>query len=450
MAKPRIEIAPTFDFDSDIDSICLYTKKYSETDEQGRYLHWSKFKWRVPKGDDPVLAWKAVLFKRSLSARPTGLADPDGSFFTYNTPASLESKLHHLDRIAGGRFRCIEETASSDNIQDKFLVSSLIMEEAITSAQLEGASTNRKVAKKMLEEEREPLDEDERMILNNYLLLKHAERKAHEPLTLDLISKFHFLATQRTTENNVVPGAFRVANDIYIEDGDGGIAHRPPDFNLIADRLKLLCHFANLDHTNDSTQNFMHPVVKAIILHFFIAYEHPFRDGNGRTARALFYWFMLKSNYKFFKYVSISKLLKKHTRDYGESFLLTERGHNDLTYFISYQLNIIVEAFEDLKSYLQNKVNDFQKFAVLLEKTEWGNTLNFVQKDLIKKALKEPGRMFTVKEVSNSYNIADNTARKYLKKLVKDRVFLSTMDGKTTLYIAPSESVINAVISGQI
>jgi Fic family protein len=389
MAKLRIEKAPSFNFDSEFSAIHPYITKYSDTDEQGRYLHWSQFKWRVDKGDDVELAWKTVLFKRGLNLKHTGLQDPGGISFTYNIPASMESKLYHLDKLAGGNVGSIEESAASDSLQNRFLVSSLIMEEAITSAQLEGASTTREVAKKMLEEEREPIDEDERMILNNFLLLKHAERKAGEPLTIDLILEFHYFATFKTSENNVVPGSFREANDIYIEDGDGNIAHRPPDFKLIEDRLRSLCAFANIDHTSESGSSFMHPILKAIILHFFIGYEHAFRDGNGRTARALFYWFMLKSDYKLFKYVSISKLLRENPRDYGESFLYTERGHNDLTYFIYYQLDIIIQAFNDLKSYLENKVSDFQKITALLEQTKWGKRLNFVQIDLIKKAVKE-------------------------------------------------------------
>jgi hypothetical protein len=42
---------------------------------------------------------------------------------------------------------------------------------------------------------------------------------------------------------------------------------------------------------------FIHPVMRAITLHFWLAYDHPFCDGNGRTARALFYWSMLKQGY---------------------------------------------------------------------------------------------------------------------------------------------------------
>mgnify|MGYP001049760038 CR=1 FL=1 len=231
----------------------------------------------------------------------------------------------------------------------------------------------------------------------------------------------------------------REANDIYIEDGDGNIAHQPPHFNLIDERLQKLCDFANEDHTGLNGCDFVHPIIKAIILHFMMGYEHPFRDGNGRVARALFYWFMLKSEYTLFKFVSISKLLKEKPKEYGMSYMYTEKDSNDLTYFIYFQLDIILHAFDELKIYLGNKTNEFKKIAEILEKTTWGNKLNFIQKDLIKKAVKEPGRIFSAKEISNSYTISANTARAYLAKLAELKLFLTTKDGKTLIYIAPSD-----------
>ena len=91
--------------------------------------------------------------------------------------------------------------------------------------------------------------------------------------------------------------------------------------------------------------------------------EHPFRDGNGRTARALFYWFMLKSEYRLFKYISISKLLKEKPKEYGLSYMYTEKDDNDLTYFIYYQLDTIYKAFGELENYLDNKVYEYKKIS---------------------------------------------------------------------------------------
>jgi hypothetical protein len=305
MAKPRVEKAPELKFPEDFTLITPFIHKYDVTDDEGRYLHWSQLKWRVPQ-KDAVNIWKAVKFKRMSQYKSLPIKSEDDKPFLYCTPHSMEASLYQLVKIAGGNVGAVSDAAASDNLQSKFLVSSLIMEEAITSAQLEGASTTREVAKKMLEDEREPIDEDERMILNNYLLLRYAEHNKKEKLTLDLILEFHRIATSGTTENNVIPGEFREGNDIHIQDGDGNIAHQPPDFNLINERLQKLCDFANEDHTGLNGCDFVHPIIKAIILHFMMGYEHPFRDGNGRVARALFYWFMLKSEYTLFKYVSIS------------------------------------------------------------------------------------------------------------------------------------------------
>lgn len=439
MAKATVEKAPEFTLKTaNFTEITPFLDKYKATDDKGRYLHWDLLKWRVPQADAKNI-WFAIKLQRTMQMKYVSLTDERDQPFSYVIPHSMEAKLHQIIKMAGGSVGAIADNPASKNIQQKFLVSSLIMEEAITSAQLEGASTTREVAKKMLEEEREPIDEDERMILNNFLLLKHAERKAKDELTVDLILEFHRIATHLTTENNVVPGEFRQDNDIYVEDDRGEIAHQPPCFKKIPERLQRLCDFANLNHSGSNGGEFIAPVIKAIILHFMIGYEHPFRDGNGRTARALFYWFMLKSEYELFRYVSISKLLKDDPKGYGLSYMYTEKDQNDLTYFIDFQLDIILAAFDELQIYLKHKTDEFYQVLKILEDSKYSNLLNFVQKDIIKKGTKEPGRFFTAKEVSNSYGISENTARTYLAGLVDLKLLMPTKDGRTKLYFAPSD-----------
>ncbi|GKR31049.1 Fic family protein [Aeromonas caviae] len=439
MAKPRVERAPQFDITKvSISDIAEFITQYNATDEKGRYLHWDQLKWRVPTKDAEKI-WLAIKFKRSFQSKFINLTDEKGRRFHYNIPHSMEAKLHEIVKVAGGNVGATADGVASDSIQKKFLVSSLIMEEAITSAQLEGASTTREVAKKMLEEEREPVDEDERMIINNYLLLKYAEKIAHENLTIDLILNFHRIATLNTTENNVIPGVFREDDDIYVEDDRGEIAHQPPSFVHIKDRLLKLCEFANEEHNGKSGQEFIPPVIKAIILHFMIGYEHPFRDGNGRTARALFYWYMLKNDYNLFKYISISKLLREDPKGYGLSYMYTEKDDSDLTYFIDFQLDIILQAFEELKKYLKQKTDDFYQVVALLEHSSINDKLNFIQKDLLKKGMKNPGSIFTAKGVANTYSVTENTARTHLNNLVDMKLLLPTKDGRTVLYIVPSD-----------
>ena len=438
MARTIVEKAPSFKINElDFKKITPYMSIYNITDEKDRYLHWDQLKRRVPR-DQALDIWYAIKFKRVMQQKYIPLMDPNGERFSYCVPHSMEAKLHQIVKLAGATVGSIAGSEASETIQRKYLVSSLIMEEAITSAQLEGASTTREVAKKMLEDEREPVDEDERMILNNFLLLKHAETMCKEELSIEMILEFHAIAISGTGENNVVPGEFRSNDDIYVDDGNGDIAYKPPSHDLIFNRIKSLCNFANMDHSGTRGCEFIPPVIKAIILHFMIGYEHPFRDGNGRTARALFYWYMLKHEYNLFKYVSISKHIKDKARAYGLSYLYSEKDHNDLTYFIDFQLDIILESFDDLQKYLKDKTTEFYEVIELLENSKFNASLNFVQKDLIKKGTKEPGRVFTVKEVANSYSISSNTARNHLNDLVDKKIFISSKEGKTALYLVPS------------
>jgi Fic family protein len=366
------------------------------------------------------------------------LKSENGSDFKYCIPDSLGAKLHRVALTAGGSTASIAGSVASGSAQQKYLVSSLIMEEAISSAQLEGASTTRKVAKKMLEESREPKDEHERMILNNYMLILEAEHVSKEALTLDMLLDFHRLATNGTSENDVVPGEFRANDEIWIGDEQEEVAHKPPPFSLIRERMQNLCDFANTDHSGENGFAFITPVVKGIILHFMIGYEHPFDDGNGRTARALFYWYMLKHGYNLFKYVSISKLLKAEPKQYGLAFLYTETDDYDLTYFIDYQLDIVIKAFDELQDYLWRKTKEFEDVMELLKSSKYNECLNYHQKDLIKKGTKDPGRVFTVKEVSSDYECSENSARKYLNELVDLKLFMLTSSGRQKLYVAPS------------
>ena len=438
MSKSRIEKAPIAFSPSNLDVVMQMVQDNSylmeyfrETDNKGRYLYWDEFRWRVNREHDKKKAWVVTKWFRFTKRKPISLFDKDGEEFHYCIPDSLQAKFYKIAKLSG------EGINSSSTIKQKFLISSLMMEEAISSAQLEGASTTRIVAKKMLVEERKPRSEDEQMILNNYFLMREVKELLDAPLSIDLIRHFHKIATHKTSENSVVPGEFRADNNIVITDGvDGEILHQPPHYQEIEGRLEKLCLFANTIHSGENGNSFIDPIVKGIILHFMIGYEHPFADGNGRTARAIFYWFMLQNGFSFFEYLSISKLLKIAPVKYGMAYLYTEIDENDLTYFLYYQADIILRAMEELFNYLDEKSREFEDVVNLLENSILSDSLNFIQKNIVKKAMKNPGRIFTVKEISNAYEISDNTARKYLKLLSKLKLLAPIKEGRVVKYIA--------------
>lgn len=429
--KPPFKFNPVlYDFQENLH----YIQKYKAEDNKGRYLYWDKFRWRVDKEDDPLIAWWATKLSRFSQYKVIDYHDKHNKTFMFCTPDTLQANLHHITQFSA------EGLAPVNSIKRNYLISSLVIEEAISSSQLEGASTTRRVAKDMLVSSRKPRTEDEQMILNNYFLMRMVKEMKSEELTIDMILEFHKIATNQTHQNGVVPGELRQDNDIVITDGvDGNIVHQPPCYTQLKERLQNVCDFANTHHTGEDGTIFIHPIVKGIILHFMIAYEHPFADGNGRTARAMFYWFMLKNRYDYFEYISISKLLKEAPIQYGKSYLYTEVDDNDLTYFIYYQVDIIVRAIDELLNYLQKKSREFEEMTNLLHGSSLGEQLNFIQKDIVKKAIKHPGRIFTANEIAVEYAISANTARKYLKEMHTLKILKSYKEGRTIAYISPAD-----------
>lgn len=418
------------------------TSSFKAVDANGRYLHWDEFRRRPNPGVDKEAAWAAIKIARASGSKSLTIVSECGNPFLIYMTDYCEAVIHGIELVKqrlGGQ----EESATKHGQNNKYLVDSLMMEEAISSAQLEGAATTRKVAKDMLSRERPPETDDERMIVNNYLLMKHAKHNKDQPLSIDLICEFHRIATQGIDEDEVNPGEVRVADDIFVGGRGNVVIHQPPKAILLPDRLEALCGFANFKHDGKDGRQFIHPVVKSIILHFMIGYEHPFRDGNGRTARCLFYWFMLSNGYWIFEYISISTLLREAPTQYGLSYVYTETDSFDLTYFIAYQLKIIDRAIGGFMDYVEGKKAEGQELASWLEEIGIGRFLNYRQGHLLKKVLNNPGRIFMVKELVHDYGVSENTARKDLELLKKWKLLFKTQDGKTFLYVSRSDAAEN-------
>lgn len=412
--------------------------KYGATDDRGRYLHWNDFKWRIDRGDDELAAWVATKFARTALIKSLPLLQSEhDSCFKYCVPDSLIAQLHFIDKITGGG-REIGDLVGSYPEKNRYLVKSLIQEEAITSSQLEGASTTREVAKEMLEKNLPPQDKSQQMILNNYLLMKKAVECQDTELSIDLILEFHHIATNGAIENNATPGVIRTENNIFISNLYNENIFSPPDWQTISVRLAKMCDFANID-PNDR-ENFIHPIVKAIILHFMVAYIHPFGDGNGRTARAIFYWSMLRSGYWLFEYVSISKLIQSKRSAYDTAFIYTETDDFDLTYFLSNQIDTIEKAVKSLAEYVAEKKQSFYEFMDWSDRSPIAKTLNRGQLEILKEALRSPGREFTSSQVAIDFGVSESTARSYLNKLVDRDLLISSQSkgSKTLLYFAPA------------
>jgi Fic family protein len=380
----------------------------------GHYRHWDEIRFREPpEGMSVEDWWFAIKFARRREYHPLPLADTGGHPFIYMMPDKAWERVHKVDQRLGGRITLGEEVANPST-RDRYLVNSLI-EEAITSSQLEGATTSKQVAKDMIKSGRSPRDKSERMILNNYHAMNFIRENRNEQLTPAFVLELHRMVTDGTLERPEMAGRAQLPGEDRIKVLDratGDILHEPPPADQLPERLKKMCEFAN----GEKLETFLHPVVRAIIVHFWLAYDHPFDDGNGRTARALFYWSMLSQGYWLAEFLTISSILTKAPVQYARLFLYTETDDNDLTYFIMYQLQVIMRAINGLEGYLQRKMAEVKRTEKLIKQL---GTLNHRQTALLNHALRHPDHPYTVKSHSLSHNIAIQTARTDLESLVE-------------------------------
>jgi Fic family protein len=340
-------------------------------------------------------------------------------------------KLHEIDQMASGRIE-MSRQVTNPSTRDRFIVSSL-MEESITSSQLEGASTTVEVAKNMLRTGRRPADRSEQMILNNFQGMQFVRENVSEPLSVDFVRELHRMLTENTLDDPKKIGCFREeADQIQVEDQVGNVLHVPPQVEELPERMIRLCDFAN----EQEPEGFLHPVARAVILHFQLAYDHPFLDGNGRTARALFYWSMLSQGYWLAEYLSISSILKNAPSQYARSFLFTETDQNDLTYFLDFQLGVIRRAIDDLQEFLSRKMNEIAQVETLLKRS---TEFNHRQLAVLGHALRHPGARYTIKSHQRSHNVVYDTARTDLLDLAERDLLIQRKRGNSYEFQSPSD-----------
>ena len=387
-----IESPPSIQTKNLVDALVLLAK--SEIMAQvhrmnEEYLYWDKVKYRIPTGVDSATFWQAVKFSREIGERTLRF----GKYvFRFTITEKMSSLLHLFDLNMGGMMGTSGLIPEKD--KKMYLVNS-IMEEAIASSQMEGASTTRREAKDMLRRQQKPANKSQQMILNNYMTVQYLSEHKDNVFSMENLLAVHRLIASSTLDDSADEGRLRQDDKIVVQNAiTGEIVHNPPTHDEVEQMLEDLFVFAN----EDDMENFIHPIVKGIILHFMLSYIHPFVDGNGRTARSLFYWYMLKKGYWLTEFLSISRIIYASKDKYEKVFLYTEHDDYDLGYFINYNLVVLNKAFIELTKYLERKAKE--QAALFEFKTIIG--INERQAQIIKIATEKPSTIFISKDLQTS------------------------------------------------
>lgn len=400
------------------------------------YVYWDKFRfYNPPNGFTIEEAWAYLKFSRVTNQENTFVRDKNGESFVFTTTKTMFQKLSYIDSNTSG-FLTSEWGKPTDNQKNQLIISGLT-EEAIASSQIEGANTSRKVAKEMILSQRKPKNRSEQMIINNYQVMQRLIDWKDLDLNREILLEIQKTITNEAINKTEDSGRFRKNDDdIHVVDPVTQLSvYTPPNENIFQKELDRLIEFANKD---EDGEDFIHPVIKASIIHFWLAYLHPFVDGNGRTARAIFYWYMLKKNYWVFQYLSISRAIKLTRTQYDNAFLRTEMDDNDLTYFILYQIKTINESINNFISHYEKKIKDNKKIEFLTIKLKNFNTR---QISLIDYLYNHPETIINIKMHQNRYQTAYQTARMDLIKLTEVGFLTQIADGNKYIYVSNKEAI---------
>jgi len=361
------------------------------------YEYWDTVKYKKAPGYTSFDVWTYV--KASRLKMQIKVWDK------YNIKFSLTPEMqkicHEFDLKCGMSWN--PNTIIPADFKEQFMVST-IMEEAISSSQMEGAVTTRQVAKEILRKEMQPKDVSQQMIVNNYHAIQFITENKDAPLSANLILQLHRIMTENTLNNSLGVGAFRNNDNVVVENGiTHEIIHVPPSYTEIPDFIKELCTFFN----DKETDRFIHPVIRAIIIHYMLAYIHPFVDGNGRTARALFYWYMIKQNYWLTEYLSISRIISRSKKSYEKAYQYSEIDGMDIGYFVTYHLKVIEQAYKELLLYIEKKQNEKRAANTFLLLGD----INERQAQVIQMFTENPQCVITVKDLQVKFMITPTTAK---------------------------------------
>lgn len=382
-----------------------------------KYLNETETKYRIQKlPEDWQKLWHKITNTRKQGAVPVFL-NSIGLKFWYFPSDSIQRKTIQLERLGT---KLHDKILSHHKLKREFLIDAAV-EEAITSAIYEGANTTRAKAKQLINSGNRPASKDDWMLLNNYEALNWIKEHRDENLTSDIILTIHQIVTKNTLDESDINYCGRFRDDtVYVNNALGkrvheGISHQKIQ-EVMTEAIKVVT----------DNPRYIHPLIKGILLHYFIAYIHPFFDGNGRTARTLFYFKLMKHDLPFIELLSISAHLKNTGNRYEKSFEIVKNNDWDLTYFIDYCLESLLTAIR----IVEGKVDYLISINVLK------NTYHFSENQigLLQRMVLNKYRSISIDQYASEIKKSREIARQELKNLLEKNFLKEQKQGKKLVY----------------
>ena len=379
----------------------------------------NELKYRIQAPDSIQDVWPQIKEYRYSRGVKTALKDQKDNYFWYYLPRSTKAKLNYIDKIAA--FDLFQNIKSSDK---KTVLLDALIDEGFSSSVIEGAFSTKKIAKEMYQKKIAPKNKSEKMILNNINAMDYILENLSYPLNEEMLLNIYRILTENTLEEGEQVDKYRDSQVYVIDPNSTQAAYVPPPHTQVQALMDSLMEFI-------SSPDDLHPVVKACIIHFYFVYIHPFFDGNGRTARAISYMYLLQKGYDFFKFFSVSSVVGQQRSKYYKALKDTEDFDSDLSYFISFYVEMIEKSIDQTLDRAKRE-SGYQLLLTHLNKT--GIILSKRHEKALKIYLKADKNYTTIEEYSKKLKVVYETARTDLNQLTDLGLFKKSQLGKQFIY----------------
>lgn len=389
-----------------------------------RYLNKKEIMYRLPPHVKVGEFWPQIINYRKTHGKEVNLLDQKAKKM-WCCPIPYMDLLSLIDDHAK---QSVDDHVfsifSKSPQKEKSLIMDALIDEAFNSCVIEGAFSTRKRSAEIITKKIKPTNISEQMIINNYKALEYVLENLHKRLNEDTILEIYKIITENTLSDEDKTERYRKDRVIVWDYNNQREVYEGPNYEDVPKMMIDLIKFIN-------NEDDLHPVEKASIIHFYFVYVHPFFDGNGRTARVISYMFLLQRGYDFFKFFSISAVIREQKTKYYKAIENVEEYQSDLTYFIDFNSKMIINS---LFNVLNRIGKEFGKLLIYREMDNRGLYLNARLKKSIAMFIKMEKNYISIEEYQKKYKISYETARKDLNVLEESGIFTKSKAGKKYIY----------------
>ncbi|MGH9425958.1 MAG: Fic family protein, partial [Terriglobia bacterium] len=175
---------------------------------------------------------------------------------------------------------------------------------------------------------------------------------AHAPLRLEDILYMHRKVTEASDETNNIPGEFRNFSVVVGSPAMGGV-HRGAPHEDVPGLMNDYITFVNSPRLLDQ-----HPVIRALLAHFFLVTIHPFGDGNGRVSRLVEAGTLFQGGYNVLGFYGLSNYFYRNEVEYKTLLQKCRQVQPfDLTPFVTFGLKGFASELKGINNFIKAKLN---------------------------------------------------------------------------------------------